>query len=116
MKAKNQSPQNLSTFLAIKTNTRPPVQLLTTIESIPFESYNAINQPRASQLDQRSKIGTETVFCPPNPNISMMFDDDEQHSLTPRIGITPQYPSHIPQRHNHPIQLCQQQQPTLDRP
>ena len=36
----------------------------------------AINQLIASQLEQRSNTGTETVFYPPTPNISMISDDE----------------------------------------
>ena len=33
-------------------------------------------------------MDTETVFYPPNPNATMISDDDEQLILTPLIGNT----------------------------
>ena len=77
---------------------------------------DSINQLIASQLEKRSNIGTETVFYPPTPNRSMTFDDDEQSNLTPIIGNPQQHPSRIPQRRNHPIQLCRHLQPIPDTP
>ena len=68
---------------------------------------DSINQLIASQLEQRSNVDTETVFYPSTPNTSMISDDEEQSNLTPLIGDPEQYTSHIPQRRNHPIQLCQ---------
>ena len=52
-------------------------------ESIYLDS---INQLIASQLEQLSNMGPETVFYPPNPNTSMISDDEEQTTLTPIIG------------------------------
>ena len=85
-------------------------------ESIYLDSHNAINQLIASQLEQRSNIGTATVFCPPTSNTSMISDDDEQHSPTPKIGTAAHYMSHFLQRCNDPIALCQQLQPIPDTP
>ena len=74
------------------------------------------NQLMASQLEQWSNMGTETVFYQPTPNTSLISDDDEQLNLTPKIGKPEQYTSQNPQRCNHPIQLCQHVQPTPDTP
>ena len=38
---------------------------------------DSINQLIASQLEQRPNTGTETVFYPPTPNMSMIFDDED---------------------------------------
>ena len=75
---------------------------------------DSIIQLKASQLEKRSNMGTETVFYPPTPKTSMISDDEEQSNLTPIIGSTEQYPSPIPKRRNHPIQLCQHVQPITD--
>ena len=80
------------------------------------DSYNAINYLKASQLEQKSIVGTATLLRPPTPNASLTSDDDEQHNPTPIIGNRAQYTSHIPQRHQQPLQLCQQLQPILDPP
>ena len=82
------------------------------------ESYypDSINQLIASQLEQRSNMGTEAVFYPPTPITSMISVDEGQSKLTPIIGNLEQYTSQIPQRHNHPIQLCQHVQPIPDTP
>ena len=77
---------------------------------------DAINQLIASQLEQRSKTGAETVFYPPTPNIPMISDDEYQMNPTPIVGNPEQYTSQIPPRRNHPIQLCQQVQPIPDMP
>ena len=61
-------------------------------------------------------MGTETVFYPPTTNICMISDDDEQLNLIPIIGNPELYTSQIPQRCNHPIQLCQHLQPILETP
>ena len=66
---------------------------------------DAINQLIASQLEQRSNTGAETVFYPPTPNIPMISDDEYQMNPTPIVGNPEQYTSQIPPRRNHPIQL-----------
>ena len=76
----------------------------------------SINQLKASQLEQQSHMGTETVFYLRTPNTSMIFDDEDQSNLTPVFGYPEQYPSPFPQRCNHPIQLCQHVQPIPDTP
>ena len=73
---------------------------------------DSINQLIASQLEQRSNMGTETVFYPPTPNTSMISEDEYQTNPTPIIGNPEQYTP----RHNHPIQLCQRVQPIPDTP
>ena len=75
-----------------------------------------INQLIVSQLEELSNLGTKTVFYPPTPKTSMISDDEEQSNLTPIIGNPEQYTSQIPQRRNHPIQLCQHVQPITDTP
>ena len=76
----------------------------------------SINQLIAPQLEQRSNMGTETVFYAPTPNTSMISDDEEQSNLTPIIGNPEQYTSPISQQRNRPIQLCQHVQPIPDTP
>ena len=77
---------------------------------------NSINQLNASQLEQRSNMGTETILYPPTPNTSMISDDEDPMNLTPIIGNPEQYTPQIPPRRNHPIQLCQHVQPIPDTP
>ena len=77
---------------------------------------DAMNQLIASQLEQRSNTGAETVFFPPTPNILMISDDEYQMNPTPIVGNPEQYTPQIPPRRNHPIQLCQQVQPIPDTP
>ena len=77
---------------------------------------DSINQLIASQLEQRSNTGTETVFYPPTPNTSMISDDEDPINPTPIIGNPQQYTPQIQPRRNHPIQLCQQVQPIPDTP
>ena len=55
-------------------------------ESIYIDS---INHLIASQLEQRSNTGTETIFYPPTPNTSKISDDEEQSNLTPKKMETP---------------------------
>ena len=77
---------------------------------------DSINLLIASQLEQRSNTGTETAFYPPTPNMSMISDDEDSMDPTPIIGNPEQYTPHIPQRRNHPMQLCQHVQPIPDTP
>ena len=77
---------------------------------------DSINQLTASQLEQRSNMGTETVFSPPTPNTSMISDDEDPMNPTPIIGNPEQYTPQIPQRRHHPIQLCQHVHPIPDTP
>ena len=77
---------------------------------------DSINQLIASQLEQRSNMGTETIFYPPTPNTSMISDDEDLMNPTPIIGNPEQYTPQIPPRRNHPIQLCQHVQPIPDTP
>ena len=77
---------------------------------------DSINQLIASQIEQRSNMGTETIFYPPTPNTSMISDDEDPTNLTPIIGNPEQYTPQIPPRRNHPIQLCQHVQPIPDTP
>ena len=77
---------------------------------------DSINQLIASQLEQWSNMGTETIFYPPTPNTSMISDDEDPMNLTPIIGNPEQYTPQIPPRRNHPIQFCQQVQPIPDKP
>ena len=73
-----------------------------------------INQPIASQLEQRSNTGTETVFYPPTPIISMTSDDEYEMNPTPIVGNPEQHIPQIPPSRNHPLQLCQHVQPIPD--
>ena len=75
---------------------------------------DSINQLIASQLEQRSNTGTEILFYPPTSNMSMISDDEDSINPTPVIGNPEQYTPQIPQRRNHPIQLCQHVQPIRD--
>ena len=77
---------------------------------------DSINQLIASQLEQRSNMGTETVFSPLTPNTSMISDDEDPMNPTPIIGNPEQYTPQIPQRRHHPIQLCQHVHPIPDTP
>ena len=77
---------------------------------------DSINQLKASELEQRSHTGTETVFYPPTPITSMISEDEDSMNPTPKIGNPEQYMTQIPPRRNHPIQLCQQVQPIPDTP
>ena len=79
-------------------------------------SPDSINQLIASQLEQRSNTGTETVFYPPAPNMSLTSDGEDSMDPTPITGNPEQYTPHILQRRNHPIQLCQHVQPIPDTP
>ena len=76
----------------------------------------SINQLIASQLEQRSNTGIETVFSPPTPNMSIISADEGLTHPTPIIGNPEQYTPQIPPRRNHPIQLCQHVQPIPDTP
>ena len=77
---------------------------------------DSINQLIASQLEQRSNLGTETVLYPPTPNTSMISADEYQMNPTPIIGNPEQYTPQIPPRCNHPIQPCQHVQPIPNTP
>ena len=77
---------------------------------------DSINQLIASQLEQRSNLGTETVLYPPSPKTSMISDDEYQMNPTPIVGNPEQYISQIPLGRNHPIQLCQHMQTITDTP
>ena len=82
------------------------------------ESFYAdsFNQLIASQLEQGSNMGTNTVFYLPTPNTSMTSNDEEQSNLTPIIRNPEQHKSQIPQQRNHPKQLCQFLQTVTDTP
>ena len=56
------------------------------LESKYPDSYNALNQLGASQLEQKSIIRTATVPYPPTPIASLISDDNEQHILVLLIG------------------------------
>ena len=74
-------------------------------ESNYLDSYNAINQLMASQLEKITITSTANVLCPPTPNASTTSDEDEHHNSTPIIiGNPVQYTSQIPQRRHHPVQ------------
>ena len=77
---------------------------------------DSINQLIASQLEQRSNMGTETIFYPPTPNTSMISDDQDPMNPTPIVGNPEQHIPRIPPRRNHPIQFCQHVQPIPDTP
>ena len=77
---------------------------------------DSINQLIASQLEQRSNMGTETIFYPPTPNTSMISDNEDPMNLTPITGNPEQYTPQNPPRRNDPIQLCQHVQPIPDTP
>ena len=75
-----------------------------------------INHLTASQLEERSNMGTETVFYPPTANMSNISDDEVQSDLTQKCGNPQQYTSPIPQRRNLPIQLRQHAELFPDTP
>ena len=75
---------------------------------------DSINQLIASQLEQRSNMGAETIVYPPTPNASTISDDEDPMNPTPKIGNPYQYTPQIPPRRHHPIQLCQHVQPIPD--
>ena len=77
---------------------------------------DSINQLIASQLEQRSYIGTETIVYPPTPNTSVISDDEDPMNSAPIIGNPAQYTPQIIPRRNHPIQICQNMQPIPDTP
>ena len=76
---------------------------------------DSINQLIASQLEQRSNMGTGTIVYPPTPNTSIISDDEDPMNPTPIIGNPEQYTPQISPRRNHPIQLCQHVQPIPTR-
>ena len=47
---------------------------------------NSITQLIASQLEQRSNMGAETIVYPPTPNTSTISDDEDPMNPTPIIG------------------------------
>ena len=77
---------------------------------------DSISQLIASQLEQRSNMGAETIVYPPTPNTSKISADDDPMNPTPIIGNPHQYTPQIPPRRHHPIQLCQHVQPIPDTP
>ena len=77
---------------------------------------DSINQLIASELEQRSNMGAETIVYPPTPNTSIISADDDPMNPTPIIGNPDQYTPQIPPRRHHPIQLCQHAQPIPDTP
>ena len=77
---------------------------------------DSINQLIASQLEQRSNMGAETIVFPQTPNTSIISDDEDPMNPTPIIGNPEQYTPQIPHRRNHLIQLCQHVQPIPDTP
>ena len=77
---------------------------------------DSITQLIASQLEQRSNMGAETIVYPPTPNTSTISDDEDPMNPTPIIGNPDQYTPQIPPRRHHPIQLCQHVQPIPDTP
>ena len=78
--------------------------------------HDSINQLIASQVDQRSNRGTESLFYRPTPDTYMISDDDEQLNLTPITEYPEHYTSQIPQQRNYPLQLCQHLQIIPDTP
>ena len=76
----------------------------------------SITQLIASQLEQRSNMGAETIVYPPTPNTSTMSDEEDLMNPTPIIGNPDQYTPQIPPRRHHPIKLCQNAQPIPDPP
>ena len=77
---------------------------------------DSINRLIASQLEQRSNMGAQTIVYPPTPNPSIISDDEDPMNPTPIIGNPAQYmPQILPRRH-HPIQICQLVQPIPDTP
>ena len=77
---------------------------------------DSINQLIASQLEQRSYIGAETIVYPPTPNTSVISDEEDPMNPAPIIGNPAQYTPQIIPRRNHPIQICQNMQPIPDTP
>ena len=67
------------------------------------------NRLKASQLEQWSNMGTETVFSPPTPNTSMISDVEDPMNPTLIIGNTEQYTLQVPQKTPTPnttLQTC----------
>ena len=77
---------------------------------------DSINQLIASQLEQRSITGAQTIVYPPTPNTSIISDDEDLMNPIPIIGNPAQYTPQIPPRRHHPIQICQLVQPIPDTP
>ena len=77
---------------------------------------DSITQLIASQLEQRSNMGAETIVYPPTPNTSPISDDEDPRNPTPIIGNPDQCTPQILPRRHHPIQLCQHVQPIPDTP
>ena len=77
---------------------------------------DSINQLITSQLEQKSDMGTATVFHPTTPNRSMTSDDEAEENFTPLIGTPELCTLHIPQRQNNTIQLRQHLQPVPKTP
>ena len=67
---------------------------------------DSINQQIVSQLEQWSNMSTGTAFYPPTSITSSISDDEEQSNLAPMIANSERYTLQIPQRRNHPKQLC----------
>ena len=64
---------------------------------------DSINQLIASQLEQRSNMGAETIVYPPTPNTSTISDDEDPMNPTPIIVKPDQYTPQILPRRHHPI-------------
>ena len=77
---------------------------------------NSINRLIASQLEQRSNMGAETIVYPPTPNTPIISNDEDPMNPTPIIGNPAQDTPQIPPRRHHPIQIYQHVQPIPETP
>ena len=80
------------------------------------DTYNAITQLIAAQLEQMSLSGTSAPQYPTTPPTSLISDDDNDEVLTPIFGNPAKFLPYTPNRHPIPLHLCQQITPIPDTP
>ena len=82
----------------------PSPQLLNNVP----DTYSALTQLIAAQHEQISLSGTSAPQYPTTPPTSLIYDDENDEMLTPKIGNPVQFLPYTPNRHTIPLQLCQQ--------
>ena len=80
------------------------------------DTYSAITRLMAAQHEQMSLSGTSALQYPNTPPTSLISDDENDDTLTPKIGNPAQFLPYTPNRHPLPLQLCQQITPIPDNP
>ena len=78
------------------------------------DTYSAITQLKATQHEQMSSSGNFALQYPTTPSASLISDDDTDEVPIPIIGNPAQLLPYTPNRHPHPLQLCQQITPIPD--